>query len=73
MLGGYAEVDVTGADAVMFRVWDWNKEGQNPKKQDHQAYAKQGFHEKPPISDYCTIGHCRIGEFQNSVNIGPIV
>jgi hypothetical protein len=48
MLGSHSEMDVTCTDAVMFRVWQGNKKGENPQNQYHQTYAEQGFHEKPP-------------------------
>jgi hypothetical protein len=47
MLGSHSEVDVTCADAMMLRVWQGNKKGQNPQNQHHQTYAEQGFHENP--------------------------
>jgi hypothetical protein len=46
VLGSHSEVNVTCTDAMMFRVWQGNKKGQNPQNQHHQPYAEQGFHEK---------------------------
>jgi hypothetical protein len=46
VLGVDSYVQIACADVMVFRVWNWNKEGKNPENQHHQPDAKQCLHQK---------------------------